>query len=77
MKYSASHGHDATSCTNIMAILVDADEAQDLGRSEATTGMALSVNKGMSFLDALTDGMDRGEAFAVASDSKSWYGVLL
>ena len=67
----ASHSHDAASCTNIMVILADADEAQDLSQPKAPTGMAFAVKKGISSLDALTDGMDRGEAFVVASNSKS------
>ena len=54
-----------------MAILIEADEARDLSRVEAPTGMALTVDEGLSFLNALTDGMDRGETFAVASDSES------
>ena len=51
-----------------MAILA---EAGDLNRAEAPTGMTLAVDECLSFLDALTDGMGRGEAFAVASDSES------
>ena len=70
-KYSASHVHDATSCAAIMAILAEADIAHDLIRATASTGMTLVVDEGISFLDALTDGMDRGESFAIASDRKS------
>jgi hypothetical protein len=70
-KYQASHVHDATSSADIMAILAEADEARDLSRADAPKGMALAVDEGLSFLDALTDGMDRGEAFAVGSDSDS------
>ena len=33
--------------------------------------MALAVDEGLIFLNALTDGMDHGEAFAVTSDSES------
>ena len=70
-KYPASHVHDATTSADIMAILAEADEARDLSRADAPKGMALAVDEGLSFLDALTDGMDRGEAFAVGSDSES------
>ena len=70
-KYPASHVHDATTSADIMAILAEADEARDLSRAAAPTGMALAVDEGLSFLDALTDGMDRGEAFAVGSNSES------
>ena len=55
-KYQASHVHDATSSTDIMAILAEADEAQDLSQADAPTGMALTIDEGLSFLDALTDG---------------------
>jgi len=51
--------------------LAEADEAQDLSRAEAPTRMALAVDEGLSLLGALTDGMDRREAFAVASNSES------
>ena len=54
-----------------MAILAEADEARDLSRAAAPTGMALAVDEGISFLDALTEGMESGEAFAVGSDSES------
>ena len=70
-KYQAGHVHDATSSSDIMAILAEADEARDLSQANAPTGMALAVDEGLSFLDALTDGMDHGEAFAVTSDSES------
>ena len=70
-KYPASHVHVPTSCAVIMAILAEADEARDLSRAAAPTGMALAVDEGISFLDALTEGMESGEAFAVGSNSES------
>ena len=54
-----------------MSILAEVDEARDLTQCKAPTRMALAVGEGMSFLDALTNGMDRGEAFAAAGNSES------
>ena len=70
-KYPAEQIHDATTSADIITILAEADEAQDLSRAEAPTRMALAVDEGLSLLGALTDGMDRREAFAVASNSES------
>ena len=70
-KYPSSHVHAATSCAAIMAILAEVDEARDLSRATVPTGIALSVDKGISFLNALTNGMDQGEFFAIASNSGS------
>ena len=70
-KYPASHVHDATTSADIMAILAEANEAWDLSQAKAPTRMALAVDEGPSFLDTLTDRMDHGEAFIIASDSKS------
>ena len=69
-KYQASYVHDATTRADIIVILAAADEARDSSRAKAPTGMALPVDEGLSFLDALNDGMDSREAFAVASDSE-------
>ena len=54
-----------------MAILAKANEARGLSQADAPTGMAFAINEGLSFLDALTNGMDRGGALAVTSDSES------
>ena len=69
--YPTSHVHDATSCAAIIAILAEADGAPYLSQATASTRIALAVDEGISFLDALTDGMDRGEAFAIASNCES------
>ena len=70
-KYQASYAHDSTSIAAIMTILAKADETRDLSQAAVPTGMALAADKGLSFLDTLTVGMDRGEAFTVGSDSES------
>ena len=54
--------HSATTSIKIMKVLVAADEARDIRKAKLPSGMANTVEEGLSYLGALVDSQHGDQA---------------